>query len=576
MMHDIRMLLKRAARRLELSSFLGALHLTAIVAAAVLLVLAIADRLPAASYIAWTWTLPALAGLCLIAAMIIWSQRRLNELQVALAVDDRLDLRERLSTALHCQDRSDAFARAAVEDAVQTARNPRMRETVRRRFAVVAPRHWWISPVMIVVAVGVLFMPQIDLFASEPIVDEQEWAKAKQEAEEELEAVVEVVEDKQLLKSELAGIVSDLDKPGTPTDQLRKPEDLKRDALKKVTKLNRKLDEILNGEKGKTADALEDMLSKLKRPGDGPANEMADALARGDFKAAKEALEAMMEQARNGEMNAQQQEQLAQQMENLAQQLEQLAQQQDALEQALQQAGLNPQLANNPQALQQALQQAQNLNQQQKQQLQQMAQAQQAACQMCQGLGQACQGMADAMKQGGGGGGQAGADMAQQLNDMEQLQQLLMQAQAAANQMQGQQQGAGLQQALQQMGGGMGQRGQGAGGKAPLMPTPTGKNVVKENVPVTAGEIIASTEISGQPITGEVKSKLKEVAAAAAKGYDEAQDEQPLPRRYWEALQSYFGELEKRVEAVPAAEDDASDQSAGSNTTGSEADEPGE
>jgi hypothetical protein len=124
--------------------------------------------------------------------------------------------------------------------------------------------------------------------------------------------------------------------------------------------------------------------------------------------------------------------------------------------------------------------------------------------------------------------------------------------------MQGQQQAANLQQMLQQMqGGGMGNRGQGAGGKAPLMPTPTGKNVVKEDVPVTAGEIIASTEISGKPITGEVKSKLKQVAAAAAKGYDEAQNEEPLPRRYWEALQAYFGELEKRVEAVPAADDEA-------------------
>jgi DNA segregation ATPase FtsK/SpoIIIE-like protein len=524
------------------------------------LALAVADRLPAASFIAWAWVLPALAGVCLLAAMFIWSRRRLDELQVALAVDDRLDLRERLSTALHCHDRSDAFARAAVEDAVQTARDPRMRESVRRRFTVIAPRNWWISPVMVIVACGVLFMPQIDLFATEPTIDEQEWAQAKQEAADELEAVVEVVEDKELLKSELAGFVSDLEKPGTPTDQLRKPEDLKRDALKKVTKLNRKLDEILNGEKGKTADALEDMLSKLKSPGEGPAKDVADALARGDFKAAKDALEALMEQARNNELDPQQQEQLAQQMQNLAQQLEQLAQQQDALQQALQQAGLNPQLANNPQALQQAIQQAQNLNQQQKQQLQQMAQAQQAACQMCQGLGQACQGMADAMKQGAGAG-QAGAGMAQQLNDMEQLQQLLMQAQAAANQMHGQQQGAGLQQALQQMpGGGMGNWGQGAGGKAPLMPTPTGRNLVKENVPVTAGEIIASTEISGKPITGEVKSKLKEVAAAAARGYDEAQDEQPLPRRYWEALQSYFGELEKRVEAVPAADGESSDE----------------
>ncbi|MDY7108231.1 MAG: hypothetical protein SYC29_06295, partial [Planctomycetota bacterium] len=239
---------------------------------------------------------------------------------------------------------------------------------------------------------------------------------------------------------------------------------------------------------------------------------------------------------------------------------------QQQLQQALQQAGLDPQLANNPQALQQAIQNAGNLNQQQKQQLQQMAQAQQQACQMCQGLGGAFQQMAQAM-QGQGQMGRAARQMAGQLNQMEQLQMLLQQAQAAANQCKEGCQGLGngltLQQALQKwtQGGGMGRWGQGEGGKAPIAPTPSGTRMVKADAPVVPGEIIGSTLVDGSPVTGETKAKLREVDAKLAEGYDEAQNEDPLPRRYHETLKHYFGELAKQVEATLATtpEDDATD-----------------
>jgi hypothetical protein len=577
-MNEIRMLLSNARRRLEMSSFIAVLHGVAIALAAALLALVVADRAPGEPFVAWVWIVPALCGVSLLAAVMLWSRRRLSELQVALAVDDRLDLREKISTALHCCKRDDAFAQAAVEDAVTTARDPRVRETLRRRFKVVAPRRWWISPLIVAAAMLASFLPQADLFAREETVDEQASHEARQEADETIETIVQTIGDKPQLNAELADLLGDLNKDDRTAQPLEKPEEVKREAIKKVTELNKRLDEIIAGEKGKTAKAVEEMLAKLKAPESGLAKDLAEALQRGDFEAAKQALEKMAQQAQSGDMSQEQKEKLAQQMQQMADHLQQLARQQQQLQQALQQAGLNPQLANNPQALQQAIQNAQNLNQQQKQQLMQMAQAQQQACQMCQGLGAACQQMAQAM-QGQGQLGQAGQQMAGQLNQMEQLQMLLRQAQAAANQCQGQCQGLGkgltMQQALQQwlQGGGMNDWGQGAGGKAPIAPTPFGNKVVKADAPVVPGEIIASTLVDGAPVTGETKAKLKEVNAELAKGYDEAQNEDPLPRRYHETLKHYFGQLRKQVEATLATvpeEEPADTGDAGSGEGGAE------
>lgn len=560
-MNDIRALLKIAARRLELNSFIGRLHLTAMVFAGIALALMLADRISAVSFVPWVWVGPALGVAMLSIAFALWMQRRSTENHVALVVDERLDLREKLSTALHCQGRDDAFAQAAIEDAVQTARNGKTRELVRRRFAITAPAGWWISPLAAFAAIMLGFIPQMDLFAQE----EQNAAviNAKLEAEQAVDAMVKVFDDKPELAKALEP--GDLSKDGLDHDALRRPEDIKREALRKATEFQKKLDEILNGEKGKTAEAIEESLKQLKAPEDGAAKELAEALADGDFQKAQQALNEMMEKAKNGQLNEEQKKQLAEQLQNIAEQLDKLAQQQQKLEEALKQAGMDPNLAQNAQALQQALQNNQNLNQQQKQQLQQMAQAQQAACKACQGMGQACKQMAQACKGGQMGQmGQGAGHMAQQLGDMEMLQQLLQEAQAAANQCQGQCQGLGqglnMNQAMQQWmqcNGGMGQnRGQGQGGKAPIAPTPTGTKVEQAKVNTVEGDIIARQLFEGPQIRGDSKVKLVKVIEEARKGFDEGQTEEQIHIKYRDPQMHYFGELEKITKAKEAAATD--------------------
>ena len=561
-MNDIRNLLKLAARRIELSTYLQCAHIVAVVAAIVALLLMAFDRAFAQSFMPWVWVAPAMVILTGGVAAILWARKRASEAQVALAVDERLDLREKLTTALHCQGRDDPFAQAAMEDGVKAARDARSREQVRRQFKVAPPGGWWFTPLIVLVTIMVSLLSPLDVFSREQPSNET-IEQARLDVQQTVEVLVQDLKKSSELKTELSDILDDLEGVGSQPDPKMSPEDLKREAIKKVTDLNRKLEDILRGEKAKTNAAVQDALNELKPPTEGPAKDLAEAMTKGDFDSAKKALEEMLKQLEEGKLNDEQKQQLAQQMQNLAQQLQQMAQQQQQLKDALQQAGLDPNLANNPQALQQELQNNQNLNDEQKQQLQQMAQAQQQAQQACQNMGQACQQMAQGLQgmlgQMGQNGqqmadqfGQGGQQLMDQLNQMEGMQQMLQEAQAAMNMCQGQCQGLGQGLALQQamMQGGMGQRGQGAGGKAPIAKTPFGAKMVKAPVKTTDGEIVMKMLVDGPQRVGESTQKITQVTLhEISDAYDQAIVDDELPRKYDEAMLHYFGELEKRVQA---------------------------
>ncbi|MCZ6836434.1 MAG: hypothetical protein O7G85_11725 [Planctomycetota bacterium] len=563
-MDDIRKLLSIARRKIETTAFLNYAHQVAVIVTALILVLMIVDKAPAQEFLAWTWILPSVAAVWIGIATWLWFRTRRSELQVALAVDERLHLREKISTALHCQGRDDIFAQAAIEDAVKTASDPKTREIVSRRFVVEPPRGWWISPMIILLALMASFLSPFDLFSSEEQVAEANVTQVKAEVKTTMDDLVKELKEKPQLSSELSDLIGDLTKDGLDPDAMRQsPKDIKRNAIKRVTDLNKKLDEILNGEKGKTLDSLEDALRQLKTPEDGPAKELADALSSGNFKAALEALDELKAKMKKGELSEEQKKKLEEQLNKMAEQLKKLSENQEKLEAALKKAGLDSQLANNPQALQQAIQNNPNLNEQQKQQLMQMAKAQQAANKMCQGLGQACQSMAQAAQNGEFG--QGASKMGSQLSQMEAMSMLMQEANAMSSMCQGQcnKMGQGL---AMKPGGAFGGRGRGMGGKAPLAPTPTGTSQKKANVKTQDGDIIARMLFDGPVTVGESKVQLKQVAAEATEGFDEALSEDQLPRRYHETQKHYFGELKKLTEGRQV-EDEEEATSSESETT---------
>ncbi len=551
-MNEIRNLLKTAGSRLNLSAFLDRLHWVAIVVAGVALALMIADRIPAQAFVPWMWVGPSLAALAIIIAVVWWRQRLPSEQHVAVVVDERLDLREKLSTALCMQGRDDAFAQAAIEDGVNAARDQRTHELVRRRFKVEPPRLWWISPLLVLSAMLMSIVPQMDLFRKDAPA-QSDVLQAKMQAEEAVDAIVNTIKESPELEKELSAMLGEMSKEGTdPNAPFKKPDDIKRDALKKATDIQKKLEEITNGEKGKTAEAMEQALNQLQKPEeDGDAKELAEALSKGDFAKAQQAIKDLMAKAEKGQLSPEEKKAAAEALENIAKQLEELAKQQQQLQEALKQAGLDPNLANNPQAMQQAIQNAQNMNQQQKQELQKMAQAQQAAAQMCQGMAGACQNMAAGLNGQQGKGAQGAQQAGKMLSDMEAMQQLLQQAKLAQGQCQGQCQGLGQGLAMgNKQGPGMGPRGQGAGGKAPIAPTPTATKETKAEVNTVEGDIIAKTLFDGEQVRGESKAKLVSVMEQARQGFDEGQQDEATHRKYQEAQQHYFGELEKLTKAL--------------------------
>jgi len=559
---EIRVLLAIARSRLNRERVCAYAAWIAVPLGMVLILLAVADRLGPQPIVPWIWVLPVIVSVSVLLIAFHFVRGGESDEEIAAEVDRRLDLRDRFTTALAFRDRDEAFAQAAVADAVRLARLPQTRERVRRFFPVTSPKQWWHGPGLGVIAAGLLLLPQLSMLGGDE--DDLEQAMlAAAEVRDEVDSVVQRIAEMSQLREELGDM---LDQMGDAKEDMRsgmgKAEEIRRDGVRRMTDLAERLDELVRGERGQTLDALERMTAKLDVSDSGLARDMADAIRAGDFAAAAEALERMMEQLREG-MDPEAAAAMAEAVADIAKQLEALAQQQQALEEALAQAGLDPDLAGgNLQDLERAIEQAQGMTDAQKQQLRDLARAQAQACAMCQGLGQALQDAAQAMAGGDADGAQAAAE---QLGRMEALQELIRQAQAAQGMCEnpgaGMGRGLGLAQAIEQwrQGGGMGERGIGAGGRAELAPTPTQRVAVREQVEVGEGEMIARMLVEGVPVRGESKARLIEVVARASRGLEEAINEESLPRRYHEAQKHYFGELEARARALRERSEPASD-----------------
>src|SRR4051812_13827665 len=150
--------------KLALGRFVHALAWASVVFAAALWVGILVDRLtkvrpPHAVIVIWSG-----AGVCFLYALLIAIIRRPTKHDAAIAIDDRLALKEKFSTALYARPLNDPFAQAAVKDAEQTADNV----SLHRRFPVDFPMQ---SVGTVAIAVLVLltfaFMPKMDLFGKE-------------------------------------------------------------------------------------------------------------------------------------------------------------------------------------------------------------------------------------------------------------------------------------------------------------------------------------------------------------------------------------------------------------------------
>lgn len=469
-------------------------------------VLAVRNRLMLGRFIvALAWTSLGLAGCVLIAVVVgkvfrvelPWQMvflyaggalaagfaagyaviTRPGELAAAVAIDEKLALKEKYSTALQLRGSKDPFAQAAVRDAEATA-GKTLVET-RRYFPLRFPRPAYGTVAVAVVAMGLAyFVSPLDLFGhEEKVQDKLAEVQKREEAKKTLasayvkvEAAAKANPDNvsiQNAKKDLEALLQNAPKDPLATERsaMKALQDT-RDAM---------MQKIQDSQSFANAKNDERMLRSLTPPTDekGPVAEAHKAMAQGDFDKAMRELSKATENF--DKMEKKDQEKAARQMQAMAQQLKQMAQNpqaQQQMQQQLQRMGANPQqakqmsqmmqqaAAGNPQAQQQLQQMAKQLQQQmnngqgptqqQQQQIQKMMQqmqAQAATQQQAQQMSQAAQQMAQAMQQASaqqpgqqGNQQQAGQQMSQAQQQMQQQMAAMdaIQKDAAAQQAQAQ------------------------------------------------------------------------------------------------------------------------------------------
>ena len=534
---------------------------TGIVLGGIAWLLAIIERFPAEPIFDWWWLGGGLLFLLLVDVCLGWWQCRPGDDRLAAAIDARVGLDDRLSTAWYCSDRSDPVAQAAKADGIAAASDPRTGEVLRRTWRTEVPAHWWAVPTLVLCVVLTCFLGQADLMAaSEP--DDSRAVEAGVRPGEDMEEIMASIEQQPELREQLAGLLEELEAEQA-MDADRTMEQQQRDELKRMTELQRKLEDLTSGEVAQSMESMRESLRDLESPEQGQTTELMESLSRGDFAEAAKELEAIQEQLERGDLSESERASMAEEFQSLSDQLQQLADDRSDLKDALRQAGLDPQLADDKQSLQQAMDQAEQLSEQQKQDLQELVEAQELSQEELQQLAEATEQMCKECK-GGKTTQQSGQKLSKQLSKMEQMKQMLKQARETSGQCRSKCQSLG-----QQLGGRPGSTPglQGRGQEQAVLPTDTDTEGVQATTTAEGGSVIAEQQVEGMLRTGESLASFQDVLSKSRDGFDDAFNDDRLPRKYHDLIKYYFGDAGEVTEAVEydagqaddAAEDDAVD-----------------
>lgn len=564
-----------ARSRLRLRRAVEAVPRAAIAATIALLAAFLAGKLLPIEMPEW-WITSAVIAACAIAAIAIRGAiDPPTPLEAAIEADRTLGLRDRLSIAIASRGSNDPFARAAVADAERRAADPALRATLRRSLRPGAPQGWWWAiPVLVVAVLVEALVPAISWT---PSANAEDSLAAREEANDALADLESAIREQPELESALGD--SDLlgEEGEDPFEALEDPEEIRLEAIRRMTALEERLESVLAGEDAAAAEAMRDALSELDVPSEGLAQELALAMRLGDYAKASEAIEAMRERLEKspeeGGLTDEEREALAKELEKIAEQLEKLAAEQQSLDEALRAAGVDPAQAGelspeDLERLKQALENASNLNESQRQELMKMAQAAQQSQSQSKALSKAmkqmasqCQGGQNAPNGQNAKSGEFGSDAQQMLSQMQSMQQMLQQARAAQGACRAKARGLGSQGFMRpgsgqsdEPGPGMGGRGRGRGGIAPRAETETGTEIVREAGVMREGDVIMRTLIEGEIEVGEASVPLERIdrnLEAAAPGA--ATEEDPVPPHLRDAHRHYFGSLKKLVKPASSS-----------------------
>lgn len=322
---------RRVRRRLAVQRLLAALAWCWFAALLAALGAVVADKWRTFGLPAGVWVVGALGAGLLAALAWTWLTRR-SLLEAAIELDLRFRLKERVSSALALrpEQHDTPFGQALVCDAQRRVN----RLDIAERFPVRAP-------------LGLL-LPVVPALATLLVVVFVNPVAENSRAESDPAAVSKAVEQSAaVLRRKLAERRKAAEKLGLKdaerlfqkleagSEELAARVPDRKQALVELKDLNRQLAqrrEQLGG-----VERLKEQLDQLRKLEGGPAERLAAALKRGDFRKAAQQLAKLKAQLEQGDLDANQKQQLAAQLDELQQQLGRLAHTQQAKREDLQQ-----------------------------------------------------------------------------------------------------------------------------------------------------------------------------------------------------------------------------------------------
>ncbi len=507
-----------------------------------------------------------------------WCLRASRE-TAAQYLDDAADLRERMSSSLHCQQADvqseEPFAQAVVTDAERVSQ----RVSVRLFVPLKTPFSLVYSGMAITTALLLLLLPSGLLVSetSQAIArEDQTVRRTKAVVEKRMQQIKKIAQTNPALKD----LMQKLEENDRATQApLQKPAAVRHDAVKKIDKLSDQLRERQKSEQFDKLKQFKKMLRGIKAPGKNKTSvdKLTKALASGDFKSAQEQVKELKEKLATlkDPKDAEKLQAMQKQLSKLSKQLDKVAQNKK-LQQKLEQAGIKKEDVERmlqkltKKDLEQIRKQLEKNGMSQKDidKLAKQMQQQQQAGELAKKMAQAMQQASDKAALGEMGEAVSQMEMAgDQLSEMEMLEQemsqidaMVAEAQSAANELSGQgsgDSGDGNGQGDSEGQGGMGTKpGKGRGGRADEQQTATRFKTHRQKVEMTKGRIIGQFLVDGQQVKGNVNSELVEIIRAEERDATDLIHRDRIPRQYRKAVKEYF----KSVQPKPS-DDDNSDGS---------------
>ena len=542
-MDQLHHIVKKAKLRLQLNALITKSSRFIFVLVCVLFLLALVDRMVVSTFMPWNliWIISA-AFIC-VTMVALWSTVQVTSLEAAAIVDERLQLQDRIATAISCEQSETPFSNAVIEDAISIVKTKNVSANLMKHLPVVTPKEYNSVIAVSVLLVITLLTPQWGFWNDQQPTSPSGLVVTNENIESSIEAVLELQNDEFLsesLENELTELAS------TNASESIDAEALRRDALKKITDIQKRLEELMQDENALAYEEMLNRMQALAMPEDSNTQPLVADLKNGKFDQAKKEFERLQEQMQSEELSEEERKQLAKSLEDLAKQLENLSQANEALASALSSAGLNGNFASNPDAAMKAINNAKDLTEEQKENLLELVKAQKNASQMCKKMGKACKNCAS---------GKNSQGMPSELDKLNAMQMFKTKAQLAKIACQNAAQGMCNGGKPVQGSGKTGGVGQGNGGSNPTKETETTSVAERSPVETLEGTIIARQLFEGGLLTtGESTTSIRETVLAQQRDAEQAIVDEEVPRRYHELLRHYFGQLEELTE--PSNEDD--------------------